>query len=139
MGTSTLIWKKDNRIISAGQVVIRKDKRFRLDGYNLTMDSVQVKDEGEYVCEVETYNDPIQQRNLLTVLIPAQVEPNPQVRVPQLASYYSFELYYKLYKQCIFQENPTCLIPISLYNPSLTLDRSVRSEGRVHHHPGVQG
>ena len=80
-GTSTLIWKKDNRIISAGDIVIRKDKRFTLDGYNLTMQSVQVKDEGEYVCEVETYNEPIQQMNLLIVLIPAQVEPNPQVGV----------------------------------------------------------
>ena len=79
IGTSTLIWKKDNRIISAGQVVIRKDKRFTLSGYNLTMHSVQVKDEGEYVCEVETYNEPIQQMNILTVLVPAQVEPNPQV------------------------------------------------------------
>ena len=81
IGTSTLIWKKDNRIISAGQIVIRKDKRFTLDGYNLTMDSVQVKDEGEYVCEVETYNEPIQQMNILTVLLPVQVEPNPQVGV----------------------------------------------------------
>ena len=81
IGTSTLIWKKDNRIISAGQIVIRKDKRFTLDGYNLTMDSVQVRDEGEYVCEVETYNEPIQQMNILIVLVPAQVEPNPQVGV----------------------------------------------------------
>jgi len=81
IGTSTLIWKKDNRIISAGQVVIRKDKRFSLAGYNLTMHSVQVKDEGEYICEVETYTEPIQQMNLLTVLIPAQVEPNPQTGV----------------------------------------------------------
>ena len=44
------------------------------------MQGVQVKDEGEYICEVETYTEPIQQKNQLSVLIPAQVEPNPQVR-----------------------------------------------------------
>jgi hypothetical protein len=48
IGTSTLIWKKDNRIISAGDIVIRKDQRFTLEGFNLTLNSVQVKDEGEY-------------------------------------------------------------------------------------------
>lgn len=78
IGTSTLIWKKDNRIISAGDIVIRKDKRFILSGYNLTMNSVKVKDEGDYVCEVETYNEPIRQISQLTVLVPAQVEPIPQ-------------------------------------------------------------
>ena len=42
IGSGTLIWKKDNRIISAGPVVIRKDKRFGLEGTNLTMSLVQV-------------------------------------------------------------------------------------------------
>jgi len=78
IGTSTLIWKKDNRIISAGPKIIRKDQRFSLSGSNLTMHNIQVKDEGDYVCEVETYTEPIHQENFLTVLIPPSVEPHPK-------------------------------------------------------------
>ena len=74
----TVIWKKDNRLISAGDMIIRKDPRLRLEGYNLTMRGVSVKDEGEYICEVETFNlEPIQQASKLSVLIPARVEPLP--------------------------------------------------------------
>jgi len=74
----TVIWKKDNRLISAGDMIIRKDPRLRLEGYNLTMQGVGVKDEGEYICEVETYTlEPIQQSNILNVLIPASVQPLP--------------------------------------------------------------
>ena len=73
-----MIWKKDNRLISAGDMIIRKDPRLRLEGYNLTMHGVGVKDEGEYICEVETYTlEPIQQSNILNVLIPASVQPLP--------------------------------------------------------------
>ena len=111
IGSSTLIWKKDNRIISAGEIVIRKDKRFILSGSNLTMHSVQVKDEGDYVCEVETYNEPIRQISQLIVLVPAQVEPIPQVGI---------------------------LLHTTDSNQYSPLGWSVHSQGRVYHHPAVQ-
>ena len=42
------------------------------------MMDVSVKDEGEYICEVESFTvDPIQQSNILSVLIPASVQPQP--------------------------------------------------------------
>jgi hypothetical protein len=34
-----------------------------LAGYNLTIHDVEVKDAGEYICEVETYSVPIRQVN----------------------------------------------------------------------------
>lgn len=79
IGAGTLIWKKDTRLISAGALIIRKDPRLRLEGYNLTLAGVKPEDEGEYICQVETFNlEPIQQSSALTVLIPARVEPLPQ-------------------------------------------------------------
>ena len=84
IGGGTLIWKINNRLISAGDMIIRRDARFRLEGYNLTITGVSVKDEGEYVCEVETSFDPIQQQNLLSVLIPASIEPLPHTGNIQL-------------------------------------------------------
>ena len=78
IGAGTLIWKKDTRLISAGALIIRKDPRLRLEGYNLTLAGVRPEDEGEYICEVETFNlEPIQQASKLSVLIPARVEPLP--------------------------------------------------------------
>ena len=78
IGAGTLIWKKDSRLISAGALIIRKDPRLRLEGYNLTLAGVRPEDEGEYICEVETFNlEPIQQASKLSVLIPARVEPLP--------------------------------------------------------------
>ena len=79
IGAGTLIWKKDTRLISAGALIIRKDPRLRLEGYNLTLAGVKPEDEGEYICQVETFNlEPIQQSSALSVLIPARVEPLPQ-------------------------------------------------------------
>ena len=78
IGAGTLIWKKDNRLISAGAMMVRKDPRLRLEGYNLTLAEVRIEDEGEYICEVETFSlEPIQQTSILTVLIPAKVETLP--------------------------------------------------------------
>ena len=37
-----------------------------------------VKDEGDYICQVESYSDPIQQTSSLSVLIPPRVTPFPQ-------------------------------------------------------------
>ena len=75
-----MIWKKENRIISASNVVIRKDKRFSLDQYNLHLRNVTLRDGGEYVCEVETFSStPIRQTSQLHVLVPPKIEPHPKV------------------------------------------------------------
>ena len=65
-------------MFSAGSKVIRQDARFSLAGYNLTIARVEVRDEGEYVCQVESYSDPIQQTTTLNVLVPAAVQPFPR-------------------------------------------------------------
>ena len=63
---------------SAGSKVIRQDARFSLAEYNLTIARVEVRDEGDYVCQVESYSDPIQQTTTLNVLVPAVVQPFPR-------------------------------------------------------------
>ena len=65
-------------MFSAGSKVIRQDARFSLVGYNLTIARVEVRDEGDYICQVESYSDPIQQTTRLNVLIPAEVQPFPR-------------------------------------------------------------
>ena len=65
-------------IFSAGSNVIRQDARFSLAGYNLSIARVEVRDEGDYICQVESYSDPIQQTTTLNVLVPAAVQPFPR-------------------------------------------------------------
>ena len=50
-GNSTVIWKSvnSNRIISAGEVIIRKDSRFSLThGYDLQIRNLKQSDAGKY-------------------------------------------------------------------------------------------
>jgi len=80
LGNSTVIWKSvnSNRIISAGEVIIRKDSRFSLThGYDLQIRNLKQSDAGEYVCEIETYGSPLDQTSTLEILVPAYVEPQP--------------------------------------------------------------
>uniref|UniRef100_A0A0K2SXN7 Ig-like domain-containing protein n=1 Tax=Lepeophtheirus salmonis TaxID=72036 RepID=A0A0K2SXN7_LEPSM len=75
---SMVIWKQSNRIISAGNVVIRKDERLSLlEGFNLQIRNLRESDAGEYVCEIETYGSPLDQKSTLEILVPPRVEPQP--------------------------------------------------------------
>ncbi len=40
-------------MLTAGEMRIRKDDRFDLEGTNLRINSVDVDDDGEYTCEIE--------------------------------------------------------------------------------------
>ena len=68
VGDSTLIWKKEGRMISAGDTVIRKDARMKLLGQSLEISEVTEEDAGEYVCNVETFGSPLDQLHTLSVL-----------------------------------------------------------------------
>ncbi len=94
-GESTVIWKEAERIISAGNILvrkmsktnvfplqsiyliaksefefqIRKDRRLSIvDGFSLRIDGLQEKDAGDYICEIETYGKPVSQTSTLEIL-----------------------------------------------------------------------
>ena len=68
IGESTVIWKKDGRMISAGQKLIRKDLRMSLRGFNLAISETVEEDMGEYICNVETFGEPLDQVHKLDIL-----------------------------------------------------------------------
>jgi len=75
LGQSVIVWKEPTRIISAGQRMIRKDSRMKLiptptGGMGLRIERVTPDDRGDYTCEIETFGDPLSQRNQLDVLVP---------------------------------------------------------------------
>ena len=72
LGSSIIVWKQPDRIISAGMGMIRKDKRMKLlehsDGVNLQITNLDIDDAGNYICEVENEGEPILQTNQLQIL-----------------------------------------------------------------------
>merc|ERR1719334_649368 len=65
LGDSTLIWKKEGRMISAGNRIIRKDSRMKLKESSLEITEVNEEDAGEYICNVETFGEPLDQAHRL--------------------------------------------------------------------------
>ncbi len=57
LGPLILLWKKGDRVLTAGAIMVRRNDRFHLDKTNLRIENVQVDDRGDYVCQVETDDD----------------------------------------------------------------------------------
>ncbi|XP_039280250.1 limbic system-associated membrane protein [Nilaparvata lugens] len=68
-----LAWKRGIAILSAGNVKVTPDERFRLvDGYNLEIRDVQTQDAGDYVCQIATLN-PLEITHTLEILVPPRI------------------------------------------------------------------
>ena len=64
------------RVLTAGDMVVRRDKRLKLDGTNLIISNVETEDNGHYDCEIEADSDtPISVTHKLDILIPPKVQP----------------------------------------------------------------
>ena len=55
-------------MISAGDIVIRKDACMKLVGKSLGISDVTEEDAGEYICNVETFGSPLDQVHTVSVL-----------------------------------------------------------------------
>ena len=60
MGSFVLMWKKDDRVLTAGNLVVRKDNRLQLrDDFSLEINSLKPEDQGPYICEIDVMGQPI--------------------------------------------------------------------------------
>ena len=51
LGTYVLMWKQQNRVLTAGTLVVRKDYRMRLkDDFSLELTQLKPDDQGTYTC-----------------------------------------------------------------------------------------
>ena len=54
MGSFVLVWRKDGGVLTAGKLVVQKDKRLQLlDDFSLEINSVKPEDQGTYICEID--------------------------------------------------------------------------------------
>ena len=70
--------KQDERVILAGNLLVRKDNRFQLkiadNNFNLEISDLTLDDESDYKCEVDIMRRPIRIVNTLEVLIAPQIQ-----------------------------------------------------------------
>ena len=60
MGSFVLMWKKDGRVLTAGNLVVRKDNRLQLrNDFSLEISSLKPEDQGPYICEIDVMGQPI--------------------------------------------------------------------------------
>jgi hypothetical protein len=60
VGNYVLMWKQQNRVLTAGTLVVRKDYRMRLkDDFSLELTQLKPDDQGTYTCEIDVMGKPI--------------------------------------------------------------------------------
>jgi hypothetical protein len=78
LGAMILLWKKGTRVLTAGSIQVRRDKRLHLDGNDLQISAMDSDDAGEYICEVETDDDkPIAIVHSVEILVPPGITTQP--------------------------------------------------------------
>ncbi|XP_075214141.1 limbic system-associated membrane protein-like [Lycorma delicatula] len=68
-----LAWKRGIAILTAGNIKVTPDERFRLvEGYNLEIRDVKTHDAGDYVCQIATLH-PLEITHTLEILVPSRI------------------------------------------------------------------
>ncbi|QQP50246.1 Uncharacterized protein FKW44_011179 [Caligus rogercresseyi] len=58
------MWKKGQRVLTAGNLIVKRDKRIALHKHHLVLSNLNIHDGGEYSCEIETDDpEPLAPRN----------------------------------------------------------------------------
>ena len=64
-----ILWRKGERIISAGHLLVKKNGRVRLmDNLNLRLIHIETNDAGNYFCEVDVFGTTLIVKHHLNVL-----------------------------------------------------------------------
>ena len=78
LGKYVVMWKQNKRVISAGNLLVRKDNRFSLNilenKFVLEIKDITLEDASDYKCEVDIMGRPISIVHTLEVLIAPQIQ-----------------------------------------------------------------
>jgi len=76
-GSDVITWKNGIRLLTAGPIKVYNEDRLvhRNNGSEITLLDVQPRDEGEYACQLNTMDSPIELIHHLNVLIPPRIVP----------------------------------------------------------------
>eukprot|EP00096_Caligus_rogercresseyi_P003115 TRINITY_DN1570_c0_g1_i1.p1 TRINITY_DN1570_c0_g1~~TRINITY_DN1570_c0_g1_i1.p1 ORF type:complete len:506 (+),score=90.45 TRINITY_DN1570_c0_g1_i1:124-1641(+) len=78
LGPMILLWKKGNRVLTAGETKVRRDSRMQLLGNDLEISNLKKSDGGDYICELETDAVlPSAITHTVEILVPPNLSTNP--------------------------------------------------------------
>ena len=94
---NVVIWKKSDRVLFAGNIRVRHDRRISVtEEMLLVIDATRPEDEGHYSCEIEDREGRVQERGqMVTVLQPALV------KISQVGEYLAVKLGTNLALNCV--------------------------------------
>jgi len=77
IGSYVVLWKKDQEVLTAGDMIVKPDPRISLVDFNLRIKDLEAGDAGQYTCYVSTNGPTISVTHNLQILVPALVRAEP--------------------------------------------------------------
>ena len=69
-----ILWRKEERIISAGRLLVNKNGRVKLlENYSLYIVNLDMSDSGKYFCEIDVFGQTLILKHHLDVLVPPRI------------------------------------------------------------------
>ncbi|XP_040581372.1 protein amalgam [Lepeophtheirus salmonis] len=79
LGPMVLMWKKGQRVLTAGSMIVKRDKRITLHKHHLVLTNLNIHDGGEYSCEIETDEpQPLAMTHTVEILVPPSIMSQPR-------------------------------------------------------------
>lgn len=79
IGNFVLMWKKKNRVFTAGTLIVRKDPRINLrNDFALEIHNLRSEDQGTYTCEIDVLGKTISIEHTVEVMVPPAVQAMPR-------------------------------------------------------------
>lgn len=48
-----LLWRRGSAVLTAGNLMVTRDSRYKLvDGFNLQISEIKMRDAGDYICQI---------------------------------------------------------------------------------------
>ncbi|CAB4059531.1 unnamed protein product [Lepeophtheirus salmonis] len=78
-GPWSLCGKKGQRVLTAGSMIVKRDKRITLHKHHLVLTNLNIHDGGEYSCEIETDEpQPLAMTHTVEILVPPSIMSQPR-------------------------------------------------------------
>ena len=96
LNNNVIIWKKNERVLFAGGIRVRHDKRINVRGNSLIIDNVQPEDGDVYKCQIENSDGQLRDYSQKVVIYQA-----PIVKISQVESYLAVKQSTNLALTCV--------------------------------------